>query len=70
MTTNFEPNPLVELYEAARKAEASAVSNLLAALQSTPMNGHAIDTLTNRMTVAHNHAMDILDQLKLRALGQ
>jgi len=61
---------LFEKYKIAREAEAVATKQLLAAMESCNRDMPSLEDLTQRMTDAHNKAMDIWDQLQQFKLGE
>ena len=69
MIFDMSAMPLFERYKIARETEAVATKQLLAAMESGNRNMPTLEDLTQRMTDAHNKAMDIWDELQQFKLG-
>ncbi len=64
MIFDMNAMPLLEEYKAARDDEASAVTALLASLQSENRENASIAALAKRMEDTHECAMNVLDRLQ------
>ena len=69
MIFDMSAMPLFERYKIARETEAVATKQLLAAMESGNRDMPTLEDLTQRMTDAHNKAMDIWDELQQFKLG-